>query len=332
LGAHALVIASISSRLHALTKALADVGWEVHAFQNPHEALATLTSRAFDAVFCDEHLRGASPAGFFAWTQRTQPKARFYLVGAAASTPAHQRSRYHGVVSFPLERASIPAPPDTAAPTTSSSAPPKGEVPLTGNTDLIPLEGLLEMMGLARQRAVLELSPHGRVYVHDGYLMHAESRGARGLAALAQLLHANGCTFRVLPFEAAPRNTVNLPVSTALGEAARLLDERRRIAALVSTLEAHCPAVEAVAAGYLLAPDPEHGHGDATSIFRTGKALLEQARATLGGKVRALDLATEHKAVALRLFGDDMLLSAEAPLAARKQLASAMDEALANGN
>jgi hypothetical protein len=162
--------------------------------------------------------------------------------------------------------------------------------------------------------------------------MHAESRGARGLSALAQLLHAKECAFRVLPFEAAPRNTVNLPVSTALSEAARLLDERRRIEALVSTLEAHCPAVEAVAAGYLLASAPEHGRGDATSIFRTGKALLEQARGTLGGKVRALDLATEHKAVALRLFGNDMLLSAEAPLGARRQLAAAMDEALRHGN
>jgi hypothetical protein len=332
LGARALVIASISSRLHALKQALADVGWEVHAFQNPNEALEALTSQAVDAVFCDEHLRGASPAGFFAWTQRAQPKARFYLVGAASSTPAHQRSRYHGVVSFPLERASLPAPPDTAVSTPNPSAPPKSEVPLTGNTDLIPLDGLVEMMGLARQRAVLELAPHGRIYVHDGYLMHAESRGARGLAALAQLLRTGGCTFRVLPFEAAPRNTINLPVSTALSEAARLLDERRRIEVLVSAIEAHCPAIEAVAAGYLLASAPEHSRGDDASLFQSAKALLEQARSTLGSKPFALDLATEQKVIAVRLVGNDVLLSARAPLGARRQLAAAMDEALHQGN
>ncbi len=342
MGTKALVIATIYNRLKTIQGALAEVGWQVDSFQDPREALESLRTVRYSAVFCDELVRGASVGGFLAWTRRLSPDLPFYVVGDTQA----DRGRHAGATStlpFPPPLGALPRPKNPTEHETLDLPSVAGikaggartnEVPLSGNTSLVPLAGLLEMMGLAGQNGLLEFGPAGReglLYLEGGKILHAEvpasgyggSGGLRGLGALAHVLSLAESDFRVLPYRPPARPAVNLPVSNALTEAARLSDERRRHEGFIETIKEACPAVTAVAVGYLLSASPGATCGEAPGLFGTAKELL--AGRTLG-KVGALYMALEHEALALRTFGDDNLLVAKAPLAARRTLFNALED------
>ena len=356
MGTKALVIATIYNRLKTIQGALSEVGWQVTSFQDPREALASLRGVHYSAVFCDELVRGASVGGFLAWTRRVSPDLPFYIIGDTQADRGHRHAEPTGTLPFPPPPGSLPRPknptehetldlPRAAGAKAGPGA--RGEAPLSGNTSLVPLAGLLEMMGLAGQNGLLEFGPAGReglLYLENGKILHAEipvdgaasylgvnggssGGGLRGLGALAHILLLSESDFRVLPYRAPVRPAVNLPVSNALTEAARLSDERRRYEGLLGTLKEACPALTGAAVGYLLSAGPSATCGEAEGLFGTAKDLL--AGRTLG-KVNALYLALEREALALRTFGDDNVIVARAPVNARRALFNALEDAPLN--
>ena len=352
MGTKALVIATIYNRLKTIQGALSEVGWQVNSFQDPREALGSLRTIHYSAVFCDELVRGASVSGFLAWTRRVSPDLPFYVIGDMQSDKGR-----HGeptdTLPFPPPLNALPRPKNPTEHETfhlpraagGGGGPGAGanEAPLSGNTSLVSLSGLLEMMGLAGQNGLVELGAAGReglLYLENGKILHAETpvagyaslhgddpsgggAGLKGLGALAHILSLSESDFRVLPYRAPARSLINLPVSNALTEAARLSDERRRYEGLMSALKEACPAITAVTVGYLLSASPSATSGEAEGLFGTAKDLL--AGRTLG-KVRALYLALEREALALRTFGDDNVMVAKAPLNARRALFNALED------
>ena len=365
MGTKALVIATIYNRLKTIQGALSEVGWQVNSFQDPREALGSLRTVHYSAVFCDELVRGASVSGFLAWTRRVSPDLPFYVIGDMQPDKG-RRADATDTLPFPPPLSALPRPknptehetlylPRAAAGGVEPSAG-ANEAPLSGNTSLVSLSGLLEMMGLAGQNGLVELGAAGReglLYLENGKILHAEipgvagysgshsgshsglnggsygddpnggGAGLRGLGALAHILSLSESEFRVLPYRAPARYLINLPVSNALTEAARLSDERQRYEGFMGALKEACPAVTAVTVGYLLSANPSATLGEAEGLFGTAKDLL--AGRTLG-KVRALYLALEREALALRTFGDDNVIVAKAPLNARRTLFNALED------
>jgi hypothetical protein len=314
--------------LAEIERVLSSAGWHVLAFHDAHKALEQLKSGGYQAIFCDHELRGASVQGFLAWQRRLAPSVLFYLIGADVPP----RGANVKLLPFPLPLTQTPVPPDTPMP----QAPALREIPLAGDTALIPLADLLSMMGVAAQSATVELGASGEVGavgLERGTLTHAETGQQQGLKALAALLVAEPCLFRVLPPRTSARLTVNLPVAAALTEAARLADEQRRYRDLITAVVAACPALQQASAGYLLGASElysvtnEAGPG-AGPLFGLAKRLIEAQREILGGRPLELYLLVEEYALALCLFGDDNLLVAKAPAAHAEALYRAVQHAV----
>lgn len=334
--APALLFATLYNRLHAIQEALEAGGWGVVACQRPEEALEHLRHTPVAAVFCDEYLRGASAAGFLAWSRRLAPERPFYLFSLQPD-----RARVAGphdpdeVLPFPPDPATLPRPDGAAGRTAAAGATASGAAapeatPLQGERALLPLGSLLDMMGMARQSAWIELdgATRGVVALQDGVLRHVEtSDGVTGIRALAQLLAAEEGGIRVEPYRAPRRSTLSVSAATALTEATKRIDELARDRALVQAVARALPEVRGVAAGYPLDHTPSAGYGDAAETFRLATALLDAHRAVVGA-VTHLSSESEAGAVALVRYGEQNVLAATAASGKSLRLLAALAQSL----
>ena len=290
----AIVLSGIHSRLSLIQKTLEAAGWAVLAYQNPREALDQLRDTPPSAVFCDEALRGATVSGFLAWHRRLAPETPFYLIGKAPDTGANSADRDlkpTAVLDFPVTVDSVPRPSTVVD---ERPAEDRKSIPLKGSTSLIALADLIDMMGIARQSAVVELGGgmSGQIFLKEGMMEHAVFREVvppiQGLRALAELITLDDREFQARIYEPPDRPSINLPIASALGEAARVADEQHYHRELLETLKASCPTVTAAATGYPLAATPNLGFGETAQLFDIAKALLEDGRNRLGSSVSAL--------------------------------------------
>ena len=328
----ALLISGLQSRLTILQTALHELGWQVAPFLSPQEALSSLKDTPYEAAFCDEQVRGASPAGLLVGLRRLVPELPVYVF---SNINDPHRFRLSGeptaLLHFPPVSGQLPAPLGTNREVASGSI----ETPLAGNTSLLALADLVEMMGLSGQQGVIELEQgkQGFVVVNKNKLEHAVyfSSGAakNGLHALAQLLGLENVDFRVTAYVAPARPSINLPTSSAMTEAARLADEDSRFETLLGELRRLCPAVVAVALGYTTATTPTQGLGDSGRLFALAKNLLACNRTALGDSPKEISLETATDSFVLAAFGSSTLLIAQAPVKAKTHLYLAVQEALA---
>jgi hypothetical protein len=328
----ALLVGGMQSRVDVLQRALVQLGWQVTPFLNPREAIESLGNTSYEALFCDDQLRGASASGLLVYARRMLPDLPFYLF-----SNDHDPGRFRlsgeptSVFHFPPVLAQLPAPRDTPHPELTGQ---RLDAPLSGNTALVPLAELIEMMGVAKQQGVIELGygKDGMVVVGRGRLEHAVATidGAQrtGLQALSSLLQLPESAFQVAAYRPPPRMTVNLTIATALTEAARLADETRRFAALAGEVQALCPEARAVAVGGTDHGAPFQGLGDVPELSKNARALLESHRAILGGVLQDALLVVGDRVLVLNVFGEGRLLAAEAPASARAKLYRAVQSAI----
>lgn len=312
----ALLITTTPNRQALLNQALEAAGWLVTTATTPRAALECLRQQKLGAVFCDDPLRGASPPGFLTWTQRLQPGTKFYQFGAADAWRSAGSALPAAFLSYPPILAELPLP--AGRQPTAAQIDDADSMPLSGNTGLISLPQLLEFLSISRRDALVSLhGGRGQLFVKDAMVLHASHQTAgvlsTGLNALAELISLQDCEFVVQEFTQPPRNTINLPVTGAVTEAARQADEQRRDRAVVQQLLQREPAPLAIAVGYHLASAPSDGHGDASRLFLTAVALLNSNRTQLGAPVRSVCLSGDNLSLAVHLYGQGRL----AALAAR---------------
>lgn len=326
----ALVICTSPDRLKRIREELAGVGWRVEAGQNSQENLELLRSQPVSAVFCDHPLRGASPAGFLAWTRRERPQAQFHMF----SDPSEWRGqlRPDAFLSWPPLRAELPVAPGTIVPTEADLD--TSDIPLSGTTGLMSLEQLLEMLHVSGKDAVVRLNGgRGHVYLQDGVVQHASFQRSGsmnvGIAALSELMALPDTDFVVEPYEAARRNTINLSVTGAVSEAARLADERRRDQTLVDRLLALQPRLSAVAVGYPHAQQPDAGHGDAPRLFAMAISLLSSNRAAMGRMPQSLSLSSQRFSIAIHAFSETRFVAVAAETRVGAALLRLVEKAVA---
>ena len=330
----ALVIATTYSRLTHIQKTLEATDWQLDVVQDPKAAVEKLRTKLYDAVFCDEDLRGASASGFLAWTRRLAAGVPFYLIRAPGSKGKLRGEQPNAVLDYPLESAQLPQPGQDAS---SGAARPDKRFTtsmLSGNTSLVAITDILEMMGIAKQSALISFGDDdAHVYVSKGVLAHAEIKQGQnslsGLPALAHVLILENTEFQVEPFTPPLRPTISLPVATAMTEAARLADEQRRYQDLIDAVKDACPSVSAVTTGYLMGSSPSQGYGDSDALFGEVKTLMSNYSEPAGGKLEELLIASETSVLAFQRFGDDNVVAARAPAKDRAHLYEAVRDAVA---
>lgn len=308
----ALLISTNPNRHEVQAAALRAAGWHLRATSQPAEALELLRNSEFNAVFCDDQLRGATAAGFLTWTRRLLPQASFHVFGVAGSWSAPAGAPPDGFLSYPPISAELPGPEGSKPASTVSED--ESSIPMSGNTSLISLPQLLDFLRISKRDAVIKLHEgRGSVFLKSGLVLDARHQSAgeasSGLAALSKLISLTDCDFRVEEFRPPERTTINLPVTGAVSEAARQADEHGRDRAVIRKLLEHEPGLLAAAIGYRLGAAPADGHGDSTRIFRTALQLLDNNRAQLGAPVRSISVSGDQVSLAVLLFGQGRLVA-----------------------
>ncbi|MGL4610477.1 MAG: DUF4388 domain-containing protein [Trueperaceae bacterium] len=328
-----LLVGGTPSRLETLKTSLKEVGWKVHALQNPKEALEALKTKEYEAVFCDEDMKGGSVPGFLSFTRRLKPDLAFYVFGEV-SDKVRLSYKMSGeptaFLPYPPLPIHLPTPKGTPSIEEKVAA---TKTPLSGNTSLVALSTVLEMMGMAGQTGTVELEfgKRGLIFVDKGLIQHAmlfnEGQTQQGLPALNQLLSLENTEFRLAPYEAPKRPSINLPTSSALTEAARIADELKRFQTFIDKVRKACPSTTAVTIGYPLNATHLQGYGDAAALFQKTKTLLEKNRDTLG-KLSQFFSVSEQGSFAFVTFGEGHILAATAPSSVKETLYKAVKEAV----
>jgi len=328
----AVLIATMHHRRSTLERALTQAGWQLTVYENVAAALEHLRTKPYGAVFCDEYLRGASAGGFLAWSRRIAPDVPFYVIAVTGAEAALGTNHLpEAVLAFPPDEATLPRPKKPSrwdAPAAESR-----DLPLEGRTSLVRLSDLIEMLALTAASSVIALGGGliGRAYLREGQLEHVVSMHAdietSGVRGLARLLDLDDVEFQVLPYRAPSRRTLHVPTAAALTDAARLIDEQRRDAALLDAVLAGCSDTTGVAVGYPLSEQSSDSRGEGQSAFTLGVQLLDAVKQP-AGRVSHLALESERHAVAAVRFGEDRLLAALAPRGRSMVLLTALSKAI----
>lgn len=324
----ALLVGSVRNRLSPIKLSLEEANWSVHAFLSAKDALESLKHETYEVIFCDEELKGASVSGLMIWMQRIKPELAFYVIGDPADTDKFKRSGMPtGILTFPLIPSHIPVPSGTPSPEERFA---NTKVPLSGNTSMLAVSDLIDMMGMTGQNGTIEFDfgKQGSILVNNGMVEHAISftglQPAQGLQALAQLIALKDSAFRVEAYQPVKRPSIRLPASTAMTEAARLADEERRYEEIVEDIRKTCPAVIAVAVGYPLSATANQGFGDANDLFKRSKQLLELSKTAMETKVTNIFVTTDKLVYGVVSFNEGNIIAACAPVSARDLLGRAV--------
>ena len=329
-----LLVSGSNNRLEILKDSLQKVGWKVLGVNNPKDALGALQQTRFEAVFCDQDIKGASVPGLLSFTRRTHPNMPFYVFGDVDEKirlSFKMSGDPTGFLHYPPVAAHLPLPKGTKSVEERAVG---VKTPLSGDTSLVSLSTVIEMMGMAGQTAIIELDfgRKGLVYVEKGIVEHALvfnlGQTQQGLGALSQLLILENTEFRLVTYEAPKRPSINLPVASALSEASKMADEISRFQNFINAIRKACPHATAVAVGYPLNANPNLGFGDSVALFQKAKVLLEKNREASGSKPTMLLIATDQSSFAMTHFGDGNILVATAPANARDALFKAVRESL----
>jgi CheY-like chemotaxis protein len=329
-----LLVGGTPNRLETLKNVLKEVGWKVHALQNPKEALEALRANPYEAVFCDEELKNASVPGLLSFTRRLNPDLPFYVFGEITDKVRlsyKMSGEPNAFLPYPPLPIHLPAPKGSPSIEEKVAG---AKTPLSGNTSLVALSTVLEMMGMAGQTGTVELEfgKIGLIYVDKGLILHAvlfkDGQTQQGLPALSRLLNLENTEFRLAPYDPPKRPSINLPASSALTEAARIADELDRFQIFIDKTRKACPSIIAIAIGYPLNATPILGYGDA-ALFQKAKIIIEKNRDILGKLSQFFGLS-DQGAFAFVTFGESgNIIVAAAPPSAKDTLYKAVKDAVA---
>jgi CheY-like chemotaxis protein len=102
----------------------------------------------------------------------------------------------------------------------------------TGTIWVIGLQEVLQLECLHRRSSVMEFTSgrhHGKVYLRNGTIIHAEAGFFKGVIALSLLLALKGGEFKLKPFKAPAEITIDRPWELLLMEAAQKNDEHPQL-------------------------------------------------------------------------------------------------------
>ena len=201
-------------------------GWVVHTADHYAPALACLKDHAVDLAVLDIKMPVMDGLQLLTLLKRTHPELQVVILTSCATPENRAQALQSGAALF-FDKTEIAGGLDKiyAALESVVSAPTEG---FRGMLRQVGLPDVLQMECLGRKSSILEVSSPsatGRIYIHDGSIVHAEFGLLQGEGALFQLLGLAGGEFLLRPYVKPARQTIDGHWESLLMESARLRDE-----------------------------------------------------------------------------------------------------------
>jgi len=226
--------------------------WEIGRAENHAQALAQLNQQPFDVVVLDVNMPVMDGVEFLRLLRRTHPNQQIVMLTGVANEETRKTCLELGAILF-LEKMVTPQGFEAVYAALDALTEALPQIGFRGVMRRVGLPEVLQMECLGRKSSVLEVftgKVRGRIYIHDGAIVHADSGSLQGEVALYGLLALQGGEFNLLPFAEPPSRTISGHYEFLLMEAARLSDEGNAAAAAGPAAE------EPPAAASALAPEP----------------------------------------------------------------------------
>jgi CheY-like chemotaxis protein len=201
--------------------------WDIATAENHSQALAELARQAKDVVVLDFNMPVMDGLQFLRLLRRTHPGQQVVMLTSRTDDATRTTCLDNGAALF-LHKLLTPEGFEGVFSALDALA---GAVPQTGFRGMmrrVDLQEVLQMECLGRKSSVLEIfagKSRGRIFIHDGAIIHAESGALQGEVALYSLLALRGGEFNLQAFTPPPRATISGQYEFLLMEAARLSDE-----------------------------------------------------------------------------------------------------------
>lgn len=201
--------------------------WEIVTAQNHSEALAHLHDRKMDLVVLDIGMPVMDGIQFLKLMNRTHPGQQVVMLTGLASEEKRKICLDLGAVLFLEKPVSSAGYREvfSALDALVSTVPQEG---FRGVMRQVGLQDVLQMECLGAKSSILEVftsKMRGRIYIHDGSIVHAEQGKLQGELALYHLLALRGGGFNLMPFAEPSQRSIQGQWEFLLMEAARLKDE-----------------------------------------------------------------------------------------------------------
>jgi CheY-like chemotaxis protein len=200
--------------------------WVVHTADHYAPALACLKEHSIDVAVIDLNMPIMDGMQLLSLIKRNYPELPVVMLTAAASTETRIQCLQAGAALF-FDKTEVANGLEKmyAGLESVASTPPEG---VRGVLRQVGLTDVMQLECLGRKSSVLEVSSpqeSGRIFIHDGSLIHAEIGKLQGEPALFHLLALKGGGFSLKPFVQPAKRTIDGHWESLLMEAARLRDE-----------------------------------------------------------------------------------------------------------
>lgn len=218
---------SLLATLRELFEQMSGGSWDIATAHNHSDALALMRDKKVDVVVLDIGMPVMDGVQFLRLIMRTYPGQQVVMLTGLATDEKHKVCTDLGAALF-LEK------PTTATgyrevfsaiDALASALPQEG---FRGVMRQVGLQDVLQMECLGAKSSVLEVftgKARGRIYIHDGSIVHAETGKLQGELALYSLLALRGGGFNLLQFVEPSQRSIHGQWEFLLMEAARLKDE-----------------------------------------------------------------------------------------------------------
>jgi CheY-like chemotaxis protein len=259
--------------------------WIVHTADHYAPALVVLREHPVTLAVLDLNMPVMDGMQLLRLLKQTYPALNVIVLTSAASQENRDFCLQNGAALF-FDKAEVATGFDRiyAAMEAVAAAPSEG---FRGVLRQVGLAEVLQLECLGRKSLVLEVTTagsSGRIYVHDGSIVHAEIEEKTGEPALVRLLGLKGGEFKIHPYTPPARQTIDGYWESLMMEAARIHDEASAGGLLDEAgnlITASPPPVTP--------PQPAREIEEIVLCSLTGELLYEWQAASVEERIQALD-------------------------------------------
>lgn len=214
---------------HTIFQTLSQGAWEIRTAQNHAQALAALQKQRADLVVLDIGMPVVDGVQFLRLLNRAHPGQQVVMLTGHASEAKRKECLENGALLI-LDKPTEPGGYQSIFAALDALAGAQGGEGFRGMMRRIGLQDVLQMECLGAKSSILDVftgKVRGRIFIHEGAIVHAESGNVQGEVALYSLLALRGGEFNLHPYTEPPHRTIQGQWEFLLMEAARLQDEAR---------------------------------------------------------------------------------------------------------
>lgn len=201
--------------------------WKIHTASNHADALKLLGRERLDVIVLDVDMPVMDGIQFLQLIQRAHPGQQVVMLSGHADAERRKKAQEYGAAMF-LEKLLTPEGYASAFAALDAIAGTHGGTGFQGMMRRVGLQEVIQLECLGRKSSILEVFTQGirgRIFIHDGSIVHAQSKNMQGEMALYGLLALREGGFNLLPYQEPAQRTIEGQWEFLLMEAARLSDE-----------------------------------------------------------------------------------------------------------